>query len=118
MLRITRTVAGSLAILIVAGTIAPAAANAALSDGAYNQVSYNAQKKGANVTFQLYNKGEGVQQVKVAGQVYTLQPHSAQKITAPAGSEVYAASESKSHHDGELLFSVTEALKGNTVSID
>lgn len=118
MLRITRTLASSLAILIVAGTIAPAVANAAVSNGSYNQVSYNAQKKSASVTFQLFNKSEMVQQVKVAGQVYTLQPHSGQKITAPAGSEVYAASESKGHHDGDLLFSVTTALKGDTVSID
>jgi hypothetical protein len=118
MLRITRTIASSLALFVVAGAIATPAAIAWSTDGAYHEASYTAQKKGASVTFQIFNKADDVQQVKVAEQVYKLDPHSAVKITAPAGAQVIAASDSKSHHNGDVLFEVSTALKGNTASID
>jgi murein DD-endopeptidase MepM/ murein hydrolase activator NlpD len=54
----------------------------------------------------------------VAGQVYKLEPHSGTKITAPEGAQVFAATDGKGHRNGDLLFEVSAALKGNTVSID
>jgi murein DD-endopeptidase MepM/ murein hydrolase activator NlpD len=118
MLRITQTLASSLALLVVTGAIAPPAAHAWLTSGAYREVAYKAETKGAQVTFQIFNKDEAVQQVKVAGQVYKLDPHSGTKITAPEGAQVFAATDGKRHRNGDLLFEVSAALKGNTVSID
>jgi murein DD-endopeptidase MepM/ murein hydrolase activator NlpD len=118
MLRITRTFASSLALLVVTGAIAPPAVHAWSTNAAYREVADKAEKKGAPVTFQIYNKDEAVQQVKVAGQVYKLDPHSGTKITAPEGAQVIAATDGKGHHSGDMLFQVSAALKGNTVSID
>ena len=118
MLRITQTLASSLALLVVTGAIAPPAAHAWSTSDAYREVAYKAEKKGAPVTFQIYNKDEAVQQVKVTGQIYKLEPHSGTKITAPEGAQVFAATDGKGHRNGDLLFEVSAALKGNTVSID
>src|ERR1035437_4303583 len=118
MLRITRTIASWFALLIVAGAIAPPAARAWSTDAAYHEASYTAPKKAVSVTFQIFNKDEAVQQIKVAGQVYKLEPHSGMKITVPVGAQVFAATDGKNHHNGDLLFEVSPVLKGDTVSID
>lgn len=114
MLRMIRTVASSLVVLLVAGTIAPAAAYAAPLGSASHFYIGGAQK---DVTFQLNNKGDAAMQVKVAGQVYTLAPHGGLKVTAPVGSDICAATDSEKHHAGEVLFTVTKDLKGNILWI-
>jgi hypothetical protein len=113
MLRMIRTLASSLVILLVAGTIAPAAAHAAPLGSALHLYVGGAQ----NITFQLNNKSETAMQVKVAGQVYTLAPHGGMKVTAAVGSDICAANDSAKHHAGEVLFTVTKDLKGNILWI-
>ncbi len=114
MLRLIRTLASSLVVLLVAGAIAPAAAHAAPLGTALHLYVGGAQK---DVTFQLNNKGDAAMQVKVAGQVYTLAPHGGMKVTAPVGSDICAATDSEKHHAGEVLFTVTKDLKGNILWI-
>lgn len=77
-----------------------------------------AQSPDARITFQLYNKGGLVQQVKVGGHVYTLLPHGGLVITAPEGTEVFAASKGFGHRKGDLLFAVKPELKNDTCFID
>jgi hypothetical protein len=114
MLRMIRTVASSLVVLLVAGTMAPAAAYAAPLGSALHLYVGGAQK---DVTFQLNNKGDAAMQVKVGGQLYTLAPHGGMKVTVPVGSDICAASDTANHHAGDVLFTVTKDLKGNILWI-
>jgi murein DD-endopeptidase MepM/ murein hydrolase activator NlpD len=45
-------------------------------------------------------------------------PHGGLTITAPEGTEVYAASKGFGHRKGDVLFTVTSKMKYDTVSID
>jgi murein DD-endopeptidase MepM/ murein hydrolase activator NlpD len=108
MLHIIRTFARTLAVVTLAAAIAPSIANAAPS-------ARNGQK---NVTFQLNNNGAEPLQVKVDGQMYTIAPHDGLKMAAPAGADVYAASDGPKVHSGDKLFSVTKDLKGKIIWID
>ena len=109
---------GSLAAFILAGAMSPTTANA-WPLGRLFHLHPTANAAADNrITFQLVNKGGLVQHVKVAGRVYTLMPHGALAITAPEGTEVFAMSQGFGHRKGDLLFTVTPALKSDAVSID
>jgi hypothetical protein len=103
--------ANSLAIVLLAGSMAPATDNA-WPLGRSLQSPPITQSSAAPITFRLVNKGSGVRQVKVAGRVYTLMPHDALSITVPEGTEVFAVGKGFGHRDGDLLFAVTPSLKG------
>jgi len=109
---------GSLTAFILAGAMAPATANAWPLGRLFHLHPTANTAADARITFQLVNKGGLVQQVKVAGHVYTLMPHGALAITAPEGTEVFAISPGFGHRKGDLLFAVTPAMKGDAVSID
>jgi hypothetical protein len=76
------------------------------------------EPQNACITVQLYNNSGLVQQVKIAGQVYTLLPHDGLTIKAPEGTEVFAASNGFKHRKGDLLFAVTSKLNLDTVKLD
>jgi hypothetical protein len=107
MLHIIRTLARSLAVLILAAAIIPITAHAAAP-------ASSTQK---NVTFQLNNKGAEPLQVKVDGQMYTVAPHDGIKMSVAVGADVYAASDGPKVHSGDKLFSVTKELKGKILWI-
>ena len=110
--------ANSLAVVLLAGSMAPATDNAWPLGRSLHVDSTAARSVDATITFRIVHKGSGVRQVKVAGRVYTLMPHGALSITAPAGTEVFAARKSLGHRAGDLLFTVTPSLKDNALSID
>ena len=114
MLRIIRTLANSLAVLIVAGAIAPITAHALPLGNGLHLYAAGTQK---NVTFQLKNKGDAALEVKVAGQLYTVAPHGGIKISVPEGSDICAANDSAKHHSGDVLFKVTKEINGNILWI-
>ena len=109
--------ANSLAVVLLAGSMAPATDNA-WPLGRSLQLPPITRSSGEPITFRLVNKGSGVRQVKVAGRVYILMPHEALPITVPKGSEVFAVGNGFGHRDGDLLFAVTPSLKGAARSID
>jgi hypothetical protein len=107
----------ALALLVFAAMIAPTA-NASPLDVMFHLHPRSTQAQDTRVDLEIYNKGYVFQDVKVAGKVYTVLPHSALKIKAPAGTEVYSESTGFGHHKGDLLFAVTPGMKGATISID
>jgi hypothetical protein len=107
--------ASSIAVLILAGAIAPTAANAG---SVANLMHPYFAARTANVQIKLYNKGVVSQDVKVNDKVYTVKPHASVTIKAAAGTQVYAATASASHQLGDMLFVITPQLDGGTVSFN
>lgn len=118
MVQRNRVVANSLVAFLLAGSMARASDNAWPLGRFFHSHPIVGQTEDARITFQLVNKGGLVQQVKVAGRIYTLMPHGALSITAPEGTEVFAVGKGFGHRAGDLLFSVTPSLKDDAVSID
>ena len=118
MLRMTRVLAGSLAVFLVAGAMAPATANAwPLGKGSHLHPAAD-PAKAAEIAVLVYNRGQAAQDVKVSGQTYTVQPHASLTIKAPSGTQVYAGSAGTGFQAGDVLFLVTPNLKGATVSFN
>jgi len=117
MLRMTRVFGSSLAVLILAGAIAPAASASPIGR-LFHLHPRAAQTRDTRISLQVYNKGFIFQDVKVAGKIYTVLPHQWLGIKAPAGTEVYTESTSFEHRKGDLLFAVTPEMKGATISIN
>jgi hypothetical protein len=118
MLRMTRVLASSLAVLLVAGAMAPANANAwPLGKGAHLHPAAD-QGKAAQIALLVFNRGQADQDVKVDGQVYTVKPHASVSIKVLVGTPVYAGSAGAGYHAGDVLFSVTPEMKGSTVSFN
>lgn len=115
MLQKSRFFVRSIAILILAGAIAPAAAVAGPVGNLMHP--YFAAKE-ATVQIKLHNKGTVSQDVKVNDKVYTVKPNATITITAAAGSQVYAATIGAQHKAGDLLFAITPELDGMTVSFN
>ncbi len=115
MLRITRTLASSLALFVVVAVAAPAPANAWPLGKVFHLHSRTAQTEDTRIDVQLYNKGQIEQDVKVDGHIYTVMPHERLAIKAPAGTSVYAASAGMGHRNGEMLLAVTPDMKGKTI---
>ena len=118
MLRITRTFASSLAVLLIAGVMAPAAANAWPMGKRTPPDPGAARSQGARISVQVYNKGQISQDIKVEGQVYTVQPHQSLTIKAPAGTVVYADSTGNGYSKGDVLFTFMPTMKGATVKFN
>jgi hypothetical protein len=70
------------------------------------------------ITVEVYNNEARVQQVRVAGHIYTLMPWGHLTLKAPAGTQVFAVSRSVKHHRGDLLFAFAPALNQSTVTLD
>jgi hypothetical protein len=107
--------ASSIAVLILAGAIAPTAANAG---SVANLMHPFFAARTANVQIKLYNKGVVSQDVKVNDKVYTVKPHASVTINAPAGTQVFAATASANHQPGDVLFAITPQLDGATLSFN
>jgi hypothetical protein len=118
MLRMTRVLASSLALFLVAGAVAPATANAwPLGKGSHLHPASDPSKV-AQISLLIHNRGEAAEEVKVSGQTYTVQPHASVTIKAPVGTQVYAGSAGTGFKSGDLLFSVSPEMKDATVSFN
>ena len=118
MLRTTRTLASSLAVFLVAGVMAPAAANA-YSWGKKTKTDANTtQGLGTSIAVQVYNRGQAPQDLKMDGQTYTVQPHQSLTINGTPGTAVYADTAGNGYQQGEVLFKFAPAMNGATVKIN
>ena len=113
-----RTIACSLAVLLVAGAMAPVAADAWQLGNKANPDRSATQTQEKRISVQVYNKGQTSQDLKVEGKVYTVPAHQTLTIKAPLGTAVYADSACKGHSKGDLLFSFTTEMKDATFAID
>jgi len=115
--RITRMLGSSLAVLIAAGGMAPAA-NASPLGRLLHLHPHAAEAHDARITVLVYNKGQIFQDVKVDGRTYTVLPHRWLAIKAPVGTAVYADTPGIGHRKGDMLFGVTRDMKDATVSFE
>jgi hypothetical protein len=118
MFQTPRTIACTLAVLLVAGAMAPVAANAWPLGTKTNPDTTVAQTHETRVSVQVHNKSKQAQGLKVEGEVYTVPAHQTLTFKAPLGTAVYADSACKGHSKGDLLFSFTTEMKDATFAID
>ncbi len=117
MLRIHRMFASSLAAFLLAGALAPSAANAWPLGRVFHLHPSSVQDE-SRISLRLYNKGQLFQDVQVEGHIYTVMPKQYLAIKAPAGTEIYMASTGMGHRKGDFLLAVSPELKGQTISIN
>ena len=113
MLRMTR----SLAFLIVAGAMAPLAANAAPMNTLPHSPAATTQSQKTTIKFVLVNRTDSARTVTIDGQPYTLTPKQSISIKASEGAQVVGTGEAYGG-SGKLLFTVDKVLKGTTVSLN
>ncbi len=114
MLQNTRSIVRSIAVLILAGAIAPIA-NAGPVGSLLIPTFAAKQTKIAIVPIKLFNKGDDPQTVKVDGTVYTVAPHASINFKAPTGTQVLADTPGKGYVKGDVLFAVSPEMKGETI---
>ena len=118
MLRNTRMFACSLAVLLVVGAMAPAAANAWSLGKKTKTDASTVQGQGASIVVQVYNRGQAPQDLKMDGQTYTVQPHQSLTIKGTPGAAVYADTAGNGYQKGEVLFKFAPAMNGATVKFN
>jgi hypothetical protein len=110
--------ARSLALLLLAGAVAPAPANAWPLGKLLHMHPHPAQPEDTRIAFHLTNQDGFIQQVKVEGHIYTIVPHGALTIKASAGTEIYAVTSGIKHRAGDLLVAVKPQTQDTTISIE
>jgi hypothetical protein len=113
MQRITR----SLAIIILAGAVAPVAVNAAPFGKMLLTHPATSNTKDGRVSFTLINKSNVARDVTVDGHTYTLVPNKEITVSALPGSAVTDGA-SNGATPGKVLFMVNRTHKGATVSLN
>ena len=113
-----RTIACSLAVLLVAGAMAPVAADAWQLGNKANPDRSATQTQEKRISVQVYNKGQTSQDLKVEGKVYTVPAHQTLTIKAPLGTAVYADSTGTEYQKGDVLFTFMPAMKDATVKFN
>ena len=75
-------------------------------------------EKDGRVTVHVRNTAAMFRDVKIGDKVYTLLAYQALTVTAPAGTQVFAASPGATYRKGELLFAINPQMQNAIVSID
>jgi hypothetical protein len=102
----------TLALTLIAATLAPINANAAPLLNTFHSQLQPPATKIARYTFTLYNNTYISQEFTINGKTHAVLPHYGLIVKAPAGTEVYAASKIGGHPRGSLLFTVTPQNEG------
>ena len=106
-----------LATFVIAGAMAPVAANAASFGDALQVHPTIKNGKAEKISFVVINTREVSRSITVDGQTYTLTPHQQLSITAQAGSPVTDAS-SDSATAAKVLFTVERLHKGAKITLN
>jgi hypothetical protein len=114
----SRILVRSLAVLLLAGAVAPASANAWPLGKLFHMHPHTAPPDDPRISFYLANRGDFIQQVKVDGRVYLIVPHGALAIKAAGGTEIYAVTSGPKHRAGDLLLAVKPETRDKTISIE
>lgn len=70
------------------------------------------------VNVSMFNMSTSFRDVNVDGHIYTVMPKTTLLIKAPAGTEIFAASEMPFFHKGQRIIEVTPQLDHKRLSID
>lgn len=69
------------------------------------------------ISFSIHNNAPIFQDVKVDGRSYTIMAHQNLKIKAPAGTLIFADSETGMHRRGEVLLEVSSQVQNQTLTL-
>ena len=75
-------------------------------------------EKDGRVTVHVRNTAGMFRDVKIGDRVYTVLAYQALRITAPAGTQVFAASPGATYNKGDLLFAINPQMENAIVSIN
>lgn len=78
----------------------------------------HAARNDGRCSITLYNNASGFRDVKVSGQVYTVEPKHLLTIKAPAGTMVYADSRTPTMKRGDLVVEVSAAVDNTRVVLN
>jgi hypothetical protein len=117
MFRIHRVLAGSLAVVLIAGAAAPVTANAWPLGKAHLHPGSD-DSKAVLIAVQFHNKGTSEQAVKVNGTLYSIPASQSITIKAAAGTQVIADTPGQGYTKGDVLYVVRGDLKNATVSFN
>ena len=94
--------------LILAATVvaAPSIASAAPLPGIFHM---HPRVPDTRIHYTVFNRAELFYEVRIDGKVYAILPHHVLNITAPAGTQVYAAMDKHNHKNGSLLRELSSA---------
>ena len=104
--------------LTTAAALTPVAANAAPFGSIFHLHAHPNVAQGTRYTFTIYNNTYAYQEFKVAGVTHVVPSHCSLLVTAPAGTEIYAASKMGDHPRGSLLFSVTPQYDAQKIVVE
>lgn len=113
MQRITR----SLAVVILAGAVAPVVANAAPFGKMLPTHAATSNTKDRRISFTLINKSNVARDVTVDGHTYNLAPNKEITVSALPGSAVTDGA-ANGATPGKVLFMVDRSHKGATISLN
>jgi hypothetical protein len=77
-----------------------------------------ASERDERVTVHLRNKGTFFRDVKIGDKVYTVLANHALTITAPAGTQIFAASPGVTYRKGDVIFAINPNMENKIVSIN
>src|SRR5438105_3758497 len=112
MLRLTR----SLALIAFVATTIPAAHAWPIAKALHMHPKDVAADN--RVTVHVHNDATMFRDIQVAGHIYTVLPHHGVSVTAPVGTQVFAASRGMSHRKGDLLVTISPAVNGETIALN
>jgi len=104
-----------LAVVLAAATIAPACASAA---PLRNLFHVHPRTTDSRICFVIYNGAYRDYAIRIAGKRYNLEPRHSLIVTAPVGTQIYAASDMRLVKNGSVLHEVTPRDESQRVVLD
>jgi hypothetical protein len=103
------------AALTAATTAAPSIASAAPLAGIFH---LHPAAPDSRIHYAVFNQADRYYQVRIAGKTYEILPHRILNITAPVGTQVYAAIDMHFHKNGTLLHEITTSDNAQTLILN
>jgi hypothetical protein len=100
---------------VLAAAIAPALASAA---PLLNLFRLHPRTTDSRICFVIYNQAYRDYAIRIAGRRYNVEPRHSLSVTAPVGTQIYAASDMRSVKNGSVLHEVTPRDESQRVVLD
>ncbi len=105
-----------LAFALVAATAAvPSIASAAPLPGLFHM---HPSAPDHRIHYTVFNQADRYYEVRIAGKTYEILPHRILNITAPVGTQVYAAVDMHTHKNGTMLHEISASDNSQTLILD
>jgi len=99
-------------VLAATSVVTPAIANAAPLFHLHPQTSES------RISFVIYNQTYRDYSIRIAGRLYKVEQRRGLVVTAPVGTQIFAASDMRSAKNGSMLHEVTPADESHKIVLD